>query len=56
MLTTPPQMGGISRKLWTIEHTQQVSVYVVLIDANDWIEIFGIFANTRLEETDLPYD
>ncbi|GFS68398.1 hypothetical protein TNCV_3000751 [Trichonephila clavipes] len=53
MLTTPLQNGQYSA-VWSMRHTQQVCVRIVLLPSNVWQQFFGRSAFLRQQETDLP--
>ncbi|GFT96727.1 hypothetical protein TNCV_1159241 [Trichonephila clavipes] len=40
--------------VWSMGHTQQVCVRIVLLPSNDWQQFFGRSAFLRQQETDLP--
>ncbi|GFT77467.1 transposable element Tcb2 transposase [Trichonephila clavipes] len=40
--------------VWSMGHTQQVCVRIVLLPSNVWQQFFGRFAFLRQQETDLP--
>ncbi|GFW91959.1 hypothetical protein TNCV_2152391 [Trichonephila clavipes] len=40
--------------VWSMGHTQQVCVCIVLLPSNIWQQFFGISAFLRQQETDLP--
>ncbi|GFV40933.1 hypothetical protein TNCV_2665241 [Trichonephila clavipes] len=40
--------------VWSMEHTQQVCVRIVLLLSNVWQQFFGRSAFLRQQETDLP--
>ncbi|GFS52301.1 hypothetical protein TNCV_4850261 [Trichonephila clavipes] len=44
------QYGGV----WSMGHTQQVCVLIVLLPSNVWQQFFGRSAFLRQQETDLP--
>ncbi|GFU83460.1 hypothetical protein TNCV_1346451 [Trichonephila clavipes] len=44
------QFGAV----WSIRHTQQVCVRIVLLPSNVWQQFFGRSAFLRQQETDLP--
>ncbi|GFW75170.1 hypothetical protein TNCV_448751 [Trichonephila clavipes] len=47
---TNGQYGAV----WSMEHTQQVCVRIVLLPSNVWQQFFGRSAFLRQQETDLP--
>ncbi|GFW26295.1 hypothetical protein TNCV_4423421 [Trichonephila clavipes] len=46
--------NGQYSAVWSMGHTQQVSVRIVLLPSNVWQQFFGRSAFQRQQETDLP--
>ncbi|GFU85211.1 hypothetical protein TNCV_3537361 [Trichonephila clavipes] len=53
MLTTPFANGQYGA-VWSMGHTHQVCVRIVLLPSNVWQQFFGRSAFLRQQETDLP--